>query len=81
MGCFSLDFVERLCIFIVIIIALWSLIKLCLPFLTQFLPAIVIEIIKIVIWAVIAIICIVIIFALLSCLLSAGGGLLHFPAR
>ena len=81
MGCFSLSFWEQVCIFIVMIIALWSLIKLCLPFLTQFLPSIVVEIIKIVIWAVIAIICIVIIFSLLSCLLSAGGGLLHFPGR
>ena len=62
-----------------ILIGLWSLIKLVLPYLTQFLPAIVIQIINIVVWVVIAIICILIIFGLLSCLLSAGGGLIHFP--
>jgi hypothetical protein len=79
MSCFSLGFWEQVCIFIVILIGLWSLIKLVLPYLTQFLPAIVIQIINIVVWVVIAIICILIIFGLLSCLLSAGGGLIHFP--
>ena len=79
MGCFSLAFWEEVCIFIVICIGLWSLIKLVLPYLMQFLPAIVVQIINIVVWVIIAIICIVIIFSLLSCLLSAGGGLLHFP--
>jgi hypothetical protein len=79
MGCFSLSFWEQVCIFIVIAIGLWSLIKLLLPFLMSHLPPIVVQIINIVIWVVIAIICIVIIFSLLSCLLSAGGGLLHFP--
>lgn len=81
MGCFSLFFFERICIFIVIAIALWSILKLLLPYMTQFLPGLVISIINIVVWAVIAIICIVIIFSLLSCLLGAGGGLLSFPAR
>jgi hypothetical protein len=79
MSCFSLQFIEQVCIFIVILIGLWSLIKLVLPYLTQFLPAIVIQIINIVVWVIIAIICIIIIFGLLGCLLSAGGGLLHFP--
>jgi hypothetical protein len=75
MGCFSLAFWEQVCIFIVIVIALWSLIQLLLPYLTQFLPAIVVRIIQIVIWAVIAIVVIYIIFGLIGCLLSAGGGL------
>lgn len=81
MSCFSLDFWEKVCIFVVIIIALWSLIQLLLPYLTQFLPSVVIQIIRIVIWAIIAIICIMIIFGLLSCLLSAGGGLIGHPFR
>jgi len=79
MGCFSLAFWEMVCVYIVIAIGLWSIIKLALPFLTQHLPAVVIQIISIIIWVVVAIICIVIIFSLLQCLLSAGGGLLHFP--
>jgi hypothetical protein len=78
-GCFSLAFWEQVCIFIVIVIGLWSLIQLLLPYLLQFLPAIVVQIIRIVIWVIIAIIVIMIIFGLLQCLLSAGGGLTHFP--
>jgi hypothetical protein len=81
MGCFSLAYIEQLCIYIVIVVAIWSVIKLLLPYVTQFLPAIVVQIIQIVLWAVIAIICIYIIFGLLSCLISAGGGLGHFPAH
>ena len=78
-GCFSLAWIEQLCIYIVIVVAIWSIIKLLLPYVTQFLPAIVVQIIQIVLWAVIAIICIYIIFGLLSCLLGGAGGL--FPFR
>jgi hypothetical protein len=78
MGCFSLGFWEQVCIFIVIVIGLWSLIQLLLPYALQFLPGIVVQIIRIVVWVIIAIIIIKIIFDLLGCLLGAGGGL-HFP--
>jgi len=81
MGCFSLAWAMQLCIYIVIVVAIWSIIKLLLPYVTQFLPAIVVQIIQIVLWAIIAIICIYIIFGLIACLLSAGGGLGHFPTR
>jgi len=79
--CFSLQWIEQLCIYIVIVVAIWSIIKLLLPYVTQFLPAIVVQIIQIVLWAVIAIICIYIIFGLISCLLGGAGGLAHFPTR
>jgi hypothetical protein len=80
MGCFSLSFWEQVCILIVIIIGLWSLIQLLLPYLTQFIPGLVVAVIKIVVWVIIAIVCIKIIFDLLACLLGAGGSLgLHFP--
>jgi hypothetical protein len=79
MGCFSLGFWENVCILIVIIIALWSLIQLLLPYLTQFLPGLVIQIIRIVVWAIIAIVCIKIIFDLLGCLLGSGGALGFHP--
>lgn len=75
MSCFSLDFWEKLCIFIVIIIALWTIIKIFLPMVLSNLPGPVVQIIKVVVWAVIAICCIIIIFGLLSCLLGAAGGL------
>lgn len=79
MGCFSMQFWEQVCIFIVIVIGLWSIVQLLLPYLLQFLPAIVVQIIRIIIWVVIAIFVIILIFGLLQCLLSAGGGLMHFP--
>lgn len=79
MSCFSLQFWEQAAILIVVAIGLWSIIKLFLPYLMERLPAIVVQIINIVIWVVIAIICIIIIFGLLSCLLSIGGGLFHLP--
>jgi hypothetical protein len=79
MGCFSLAWLEQLCIYIVIVVAIWSIIKLLLPYVTQFLPAIVVQIIQIVLWAVIAIICIYIIFGLISCLI--GGGMHLAPLR
>jgi hypothetical protein len=75
--CFSLAWAEQLCIWIIVIVAVWSIIKLLLPYVTQFLPAIVVQIIQIVLWAIIAIICIYIIFGLLACLLGAGP--MHFP--
>ena len=76
MSCFSsLGFWENLCILIVVIIAIWSLIQLLLPYLLQYLPALVIGIIRIAFLLVIGIICIKIIFDLLGCLVGAGGGL------
>ena len=75
--CFSLGWAMQLCIWIVVVVAVWSIIKLLLPFVTQFMPAIVVQIIQIVLWAIIAIICIYVIFGLLSCLL--GGAPMHFP--
>lgn len=75
MGCFSLGFWESVCIMIVVIIALWSLLQLLLPYVTQFLPGLVVAVIRIVVWAIIAIVIIKIIFDLLACLLGAGGGL------
>ena len=78
MQCFSLAWIEQLCIYIVIVVAIWSIIKLLLPYVTQFMPAIVVQIIQIVLWAVIAIICIYIIFGLICCLIGAGGGFVRF---
>lgn len=79
MGCFSLYFWEMVCIYIVIAIGLWQIIKLFLPWLMQRLPAIVVQIINIIVWVVIAVLCIVVIFNLLACLIGLGGSLLHFP--
>lgn len=75
MGCFSLHYFMMLCIFIVLCIGLWRLAALFLPRLLSVLPGIVVEIIRVIIWVIIAVIAIYIIFGLLSCLLGMAGGL------
>lgn len=80
--CFSLNWIEQLCIWLIVLFALVAIIRLLVPFLTELIGfPIVGQIINIVLWAVVAIMCVYIIFALISCLLGAGGGLIHFPAR
>ena len=81
MSCFSLDFWEKLCIFIIIIIGLIAVAKLLLPYLLQYVPDLVVQIIRIVIWVVVAICCVIIIFGLLSCLLGMAGGLFGGSSR
>jgi hypothetical protein len=49
--------------------------------LMQFLPSVVVEIIRIVIWLVIAIFCIHLIFELIGCMFGAGGLSLGSPFR
>ena len=79
--CFSLDFWFKVCVAIILVIGLWSIIKLFLPYLESKLPAIVVQIINIIIWVGIALLCLVVIFFFLSCIwgLVSGmfGGLPH----
>jgi hypothetical protein len=79
-GCFSLGWIENLCVWLIVVCAVVAIIRLLVPFLTGLIGMpIVAQIINIVLWAVVAIMAVYIIFALLSCLLGAGGGLMHFP--
>ena len=79
MGCFSLEWIEQLLIWLVVIIAIVAIIRLVLPYLLSLFgpqPAgggIVFRIISIVLWAVVAIFCIYIAFDLIACLISSGG--------
>jgi hypothetical protein len=80
MGCFSLGWVEQLCIDLVIICAIIAIIKLLIPLLvgllSTFMPggaAIIGQILMIVLWAIVCIFVIYIIFGLLSCLVGSGG--------
>ena len=80
MSCFSLDFWFRVFVAIILIIALWQIMRLFLPYLTNRLPALVVQILNILIWAGIAILSLIVIFFFLSCiwgLISStfGGGL------
>jgi hypothetical protein len=78
MPCFSLGFVEQLCVWIICVIALISILKIVLPWLGSMLPSPVAQIIQIILWAIIAIIVVYFIFTLFGCLLG-GGGLSLFP--
>jgi hypothetical protein len=80
--CFSLAWIEQICVWLIVVAALVAIINLLVPYLTGLIGLpIVAQIIKIVLWAVVAIMCVYIIFGLISCLLGSGGGLLHFPTR
>jgi hypothetical protein len=78
--CFSLAWVEQICIWIVCIIAVVAIVRLLVPWLLSLVggslgpvPAI----INIVLWAVVAIMVIYVIFALISCLFSGAMMLPH----
>jgi len=77
--CFSLGWLEQLIVWLIIVFAVVALIRLLVPYLAGLIGIpLVAQIINIVLWAVVAIMCVYIIFALLSCLLGAGG-LVHLP--
>jgi hypothetical protein len=78
--CFTLAFLEQIIVWLIIVGAIVALIKLLIPFVTQFLGgagSTVAQALNIVLYAFIAIIVVYIIFALINCLVGAGG--LHLP--
>ena len=82
--CFSLGWIEQVLIRLVILLAVVGIIKLLLPYLLAQLGAggaVIIQALKIVLWAVVAIFVIIVCFDLISCLLSAGGGFSLMPRR
>jgi hypothetical protein len=75
--CFSLEWLKQLFILIVIIGGIVALIKLVLPLVVPYLGSwgsIIVRALTIVFHCIIAIIVIIIIFDLISCLLGFGGG-------
>ena len=81
-GCFSLGWIEQVCIWLIMVFAIIAIIRLLVPLLLGMIGVPIIgQIINIVLWAIVAIMCVYIIFALLSCLVGSGGGLMHFPSR
>ena len=74
--CFSLGWLEQICIYIVCVFAIWSIIKLLLPSIQ---PPLLAQILQIILWAVISILVIYIIFGLLGCLVGGGGGFSLLP--
>jgi hypothetical protein len=74
MACFTLGFLEQLLIWLVVLIAVVSIVRLVIPWLLNFfgLGGIVAQIIMIVLWAVVAIIGIRILFLLAGCLIGTS---------
>ena len=83
MSCFTLAYAEQLCIYLIVAIAVITVIKLLLPWAFAQLGGgdggIIVAIIRIVLWAVVACFVVYLIFGLLSCLM--GSGPLMFPHR
>ena len=78
--CFSAAWLLSLCVWIVIVIALISILRLVIPWLASWagLPSIILQIINIAVWAIVAIAALYVIFDLLGCLFGSGGfRLLH----
>jgi hypothetical protein len=78
--CLSLDFIKQLLIDLVVIGAVFAIIKLLLPLALTWLGgagSVIAQVINIILYAIIIIFVIIICFDLISCLLGGGG--LHFP--
>ncbi len=78
MACISWTFIENVLIWLVILGAVVALVKLLLPLVLGQLgmaASVILQAISIIVYAVVAIFVIVIVFDLISCLLSGAGGL------
>ena len=79
MGCFTLAWLQQLLVWLVIVCAIVAIIRLLVPWITGIIGLPIIgQVINIILWAFLAIICIYIIFGLMGCLIGMSGGL-HFP--
>lgn len=80
MGCFSLEWLEQLLVWLIIVAAVVAILRLVVPWVAAQLGVpIIAQVLNIILWAVICIVVIYIVFALLSCLV--GGGLPLLPHR
>lgn len=74
--CFSLGWLQQILIYLVVLGAVFAIIKLVVPLALQHFGgagSVLAQIINIVMWAVIVILIIYIAFAVISCLLGTGG--------
>ncbi len=75
MACLSLAFLENLLIWLVIIGAVFALVKLLLPLVIAPLggpAAVIVQALQIVLWAVVAIFVIIVVFDLIACLFTGA---------
>jgi hypothetical protein len=73
--CFSIDWIERICIFIVLIVAAIMIIQIFIPMLLgaigASIPPQVIQLFRVLLWAAVFVIGIIICFDLFRCLISS----------
>lgn len=74
MSCFTLGFLQQLIVWCIVTAALVACLQLLIPWLSSFTWPILGQVLRIILWAIVAIIVVYIIFALLSCLLGGAGG-------
>lgn len=82
--CFSMAWLQQFLIMVVIFVAVVAILKLLIPWLLSHLGGeggIIGQVINILFWAVICIFVIYVCFAIISCLLSMGGGFPLLPRR
>jgi uncharacterized membrane protein len=86
MQCFSLAWLMQMLILCVIVGGVIAILQIIIPYALSKLGAtigegarIVVRVFKIVLWCAVAILVIIIVFGLIACLISMGGGL-HLPA-
>lgn len=80
--CFSMQWLESLFVYVIVVGAIFAIIRLLLPMVFAQLGgpgAVIGQVINIILWAVIACFVVYICFALISCLLGGGGGLSLLP--
>lgn len=84
--CFSMAWFQQLFVFVVIVCAIVAILKIIVPYVLKKAGAeigegmgILIQIGRVVLWAIVAIVVIYIAFALISCLLGWSGGMPLFP--
>lgn len=76
MGCFSLYWIENLLIWLVVLGAVWAVVKLLLPLILGPLGAygaVVAQVLGIVVWVIVAVALIIVVFDLLACALPFRG--------
>ena len=75
MSCFTLQWLEQVLVYLVVLFAIIAIIKILVPFVLSLVGVPVVgQVINIVLWAIVAIIVIYICFALIGCLVGMGGG-------
>jgi len=84
MGCFSLQWIGHLLVWLIVVIAVVTIVRILVPWLLSLaggIPAPIMAIINVILWAIIAIAVVWIVVDLLSCLTGGGSGLSLMPPR